>query len=71
MLSLVVQAHKIASASVARVLTDQHGAVVLLELQLAEFEAAGRFQFVYARILDAWAHPALLHGWLYLRYLET
>ena len=53
------------------VLADQHGAVVLLEPQLAGFEAAGRFQFVDARIVDAWAHPALLHGWLYLRFLAT
>ena len=53
------------------VLADQHGAVVLLEPQLAGFEAAGRFQFVDARIVDAWAHPALLHGWLYLRYPAT
>jgi outer membrane protein assembly factor BamB len=35
------------------------------------FDVAGRFQLVDARNGDAWAHPVLLDGRLYLRYHET
>ena len=67
-----------AYASVAMVCADgrlycqvQDGTVALLKPQSAGFEEAGRFQLVDARSGDAWAHPVLLHGRLYLRYHET
>jgi outer membrane protein assembly factor BamB len=67
-----------AFASVAMVWADgrlycqvQDGAVALLKPQAGGFEVAGRFQLVDARSGDAWAHPALLRGRLYLRYHET
>lgn len=34
-------------------------------------ESAGRFQVLSARAHDAWAHPVVLHGRLYLRYHDT
>ncbi len=47
------------------------GTVALLKPQPAGFEVVGRFQLVDARNGDAWAHPVLLDGRLYLRYHET
>ena len=65
-------------ASVAMVWADgrlycqvQDGTVALLKPQSAGFEETGRFQLVDVRSGDAWAHPVLLHGRLYLRYHET
>jgi outer membrane protein assembly factor BamB len=49
----------------------QDGTVALLKLHPAGFEVAGRFQLADARSGDAWAHPVLLDGRLYLRYHET
>jgi outer membrane protein assembly factor BamB len=67
-----------AYASVAMVWADgrlycqvQDGTVALLKPQPAGFEVAGRFQLVNATNGDAWAHPVLLDGRLYLRYHET
>lgn len=67
-----------AYASVAMVWADgrlycqvQDGTVALLKPQPAGFEIAGRFQLVDARHGDAWAHPVLLDGRLYLRYHDT
>ncbi len=67
-----------AYASVAMVLAAgrlycqvQDGTVALLKPQPAGFDLAGRFQLVDARAGDAWAHPVLLDGRLYLRYHDT
>jgi outer membrane protein assembly factor BamB len=67
-----------AYASVAMVWADgrlycqvQDGTVALLKPQPSGFEVTGRFQLVDARNGDAWAHPVLVHGRLYLRYHET
>jgi outer membrane protein assembly factor BamB len=49
----------------------QDGTVALLKPQPGGFEVAGRFQLVDARSGDAWAHPVLLDGRLYLRYHEN
>ncbi|HXR34404.1 MAG TPA: hypothetical protein VN754_00540 [Candidatus Binataceae bacterium] len=66
-----------AFASVAMVWADgrlycqvQDGTVALLKPQPTGFEVTGRFQLVDARSGDAWAHPVLVHGRLYLRYHE-
>jgi outer membrane protein assembly factor BamB len=67
-----------AYASVAMVWADgrlycqvQDGLVALLNPQPAGFEVAGRFQLVDAPAGDAWAHPVLCQGRLYLRYHDT
>ena len=67
-----------AFASIAMVWADgrlycqvEDGTVALLKPRPGGFEVAGRFQLVDARSGDAWAHPVLLHGRLYLRYHET
>jgi outer membrane protein assembly factor BamB len=49
----------------------QDGTVALLKPQPTGFELAGRFKLVDATSGDAWAHPVLLDGRLYLRYHET
>ena len=49
----------------------QDGTVALLNPTPTAFEVAGRFQLVNARDGDAWAHPVLLDGRLYLRYHDT
>lgn len=67
-----------AYASVAMVWADgrlycqvQDGTVALVKPNATGFEVAGRFQLVDARNGDAWAHPVLLDGRLYMRYHET
>jgi len=47
---------------------DEQGTVALLKVGPARFEAVGRFAIVADRIRDAWAHPVLLDGRLYIRY---
>jgi len=47
---------------------DERGAVALLKPGAAGLEIAGQFQLVTDRVRDAWAHPVLLDGRLYLRY---
>jgi outer membrane protein assembly factor BamB len=49
----------------------EDGSVHLLEPKAEAFEAAGRFQLVPGRVRDAWAHPVLLDGRLYLRYHDS
>jgi outer membrane protein assembly factor BamB len=49
----------------------EDGSVHLLEPKGEAFEAAGRFQLVPGRVRDAWAHPVLLDGRLYLRYHDA
>lgn len=50
---------------------DEQGHVGLLDLQPDGMEVAGRFQLVEDRVRDAWAHPVLLDGQLYLRYHDS
>ncbi len=48
---------------------DERGRVGLLEP--GTLRVCGRFQLVQRRVRDAWAHPVLLDGRLYLRYHDT
>lgn len=50
---------------------DERGTVALLKLGTGGFEIAGRFQLPAGRVQDAWAHPVLCDGRLYLRYHDT
>ncbi len=47
---------------------DEQGNVGLLKTGAAALEVAGRLRLVSERIRDAWAHPVLQDGRLYLRY---
>lgn len=49
----------------------EDGEVALLNPATNGFEFAGRFRLVPERVSDAWAHPVIAHGRLYLRYHET
>jgi len=49
-------------------LLSQVGDMALAEPTDEGFEFAGRFRLVEKRVNDAWAHPVLLDGRLYLRY---
>ncbi|MCX7886607.1 MAG: PQQ-binding-like beta-propeller repeat protein [Verrucomicrobiae bacterium] len=49
----------------------ENGVMALLKPTPGGFEVAGRFTLVEARNNDAWAHPVLLDGRLYLRYHDT
>lgn len=49
----------------------ENGQVALLRPTAEQFEIDGKFQLVTKRVRDAWAHPVLLDGRLYLRYQET
>ncbi len=44
------------------------GQVSLVKPARERFEVNGRFQLLPHKVRDAWAHPVLLHGKLYLRY---
>ncbi len=46
----------------------EDGAAVLLEAGEKSFTVRGRFRFAEAARRDAWAHPAIAQGRLYLRY---
>jgi outer membrane protein assembly factor BamB len=48
---------------------DERGNVALVDPE--ELKIVSRFQLVTDRVRDAWAHPVLLHGRLYLRYHDT
>lgn len=50
---------------------DENGTAALLKPTPERFEVMGQFNLVSERVHDAWAHPVLLHGRLYLRYHET
>jgi len=50
---------------------DERGNAGLLKPGPDGPEIAGRFQLVIERVRDAWAHPVLLDGRLYLRYHDT
>ena len=49
----------------------EDGHVALIEPKAQAFEVAGKFKLVDARRDDAWAHPVLLNGRLYLRYHQN
>jgi outer membrane protein assembly factor BamB len=50
---------------------DERGAVALLKPGPNSLEIVSRFQLTADRVRDAWAHPVLLDGRLYLRYHDT
>ncbi len=50
---------------------DEKGAVGLLVSGGDSLQLAGKFQLVKKRVRDAWAHPVLLDGKLYLRYHDS
>ncbi len=50
---------------------DERGAAALLKPAPDGFETTGQFQLTSERVRDAWAHPVLLDGRLYLRYHDT
>ena len=49
----------------------QNGTAALVKPASEGFELAGQFRLVPGRLSDAWAHPVLLDGRLYLRYHDT
>ena len=50
---------------------DEKGYAGLLKPGPASLEVVGRFALVTGNVSDAWAHPVLLNGRLYLRYHDT
>lgn len=50
---------------------DERGAAGLVQPGEEGLRVVGKFQLVADRIRDAWAHPVLLDGRLYLRYHDT
>ncbi len=50
---------------------SEEGEVALLNPTANSFEVAGRFRLVPGRKSDAWTHPVISDGRLYLRYHET
>jgi outer membrane protein assembly factor BamB len=50
---------------------SEEGEVALLNPGAKGFEVAGRFRLVPGRKSDAWTHPVIANGRLYLRYHET
>lgn len=50
---------------------DERGKVGLLAPRPDGLEVAGQFLLVEDRVRDAWAHPVLLNGRLYLRYHDS
>jgi outer membrane protein assembly factor BamB len=50
---------------------DERGNVGLVDPRAGDMQTVGRFQLFTRRARDAWAHPVLHDGRLYLRYHET
>jgi outer membrane protein assembly factor BamB len=50
---------------------SEDGWMLLLDPTAAQFEVKGRFRLPGTRGRDAWAHPVILDGKLYLRYHDT
>ena len=50
---------------------DERGTVGLLKPGTDGLEITGRFRLLTGRVRDAWAHPVLHDGRLYLRYHDT
>jgi outer membrane protein assembly factor BamB len=49
----------------------EDGRAALLDATGGRLRMAGEFRLVRERVNDAWAHPVLIHGRLYLRYHDT
>ena len=49
----------------------EDGWMLLLEPQADAFAVRGKFRFAQAGAREAWAHPVILDGHLYLRYHDT
>jgi outer membrane protein assembly factor BamB len=49
----------------------QEGEVLLLQPTSTQFSVQGRFRLIQDRVTDAWAHPVIHQGRLYLRYHDT
>ncbi len=49
----------------------EDGWLLLVEPTATKFEERGRFRIATVRDRDAWAHPAIVGGKLYLRYHDT
>ena len=49
----------------------QRGVMALLKPNAESFETVGRFSLIDAKKKDAWAHPVICDGRLYLRYHDT
>jgi len=49
---------------------DEQGQVGLVKPGRERMEIVGRFRLVPEKVRDAWAHPVICHGRLYLRYHE-
>lgn len=47
---------------------SQEGEMTLVKANTDGLEIVSRFRFVPARVQDAWAHPVIHDGRLYLRY---
>lgn len=50
---------------------DERGTAALLRPREGGLEIVGRFSLVNDKVKDAWTHPVLLDGRLYLRYHDT
>ena len=50
---------------------SERGEMALLKPTDKGFETRGRFRRVAGRVKDAWAHPVIYNGRLYLRYHDT
>lgn len=50
---------------------DESGTVALLKPGSESLDVVGRFRLLTDRVRDAWAHPVLHDGRLYLRYHDT
>jgi outer membrane protein assembly factor BamB len=50
---------------------SEDGTMLLLEPTDSSFEVRGRFRIPNTRGRDAWAHPVVLEGRMYLRYHDT
>lgn len=50
---------------------DERGTVALLKLGTNSLEIEGRFRLVTNRVRDAWAHPVIQDGKLFLRYHDS
>jgi len=50
---------------------DESGTMALLKPDTSSLDIVGRFRLLTDRVRDAWAHPVLHDGRLYLRYHDT
>jgi hypothetical protein len=55
----------------ALIALGQDGEAALLRPSVDRYEVRGRFALTERRVSDAWAHPVLLDGRLYLRYHDV